>query len=172
MQVIQQIELGSSQQTIEFINVPATFTDLVLLVSARVDGSIFAAINDDTKLVLNGSTSNFSYRNLFGEGGSVFSDTWDGRNFSNNSQSTANTFSNMQIYVPNYRSAVAKSFSVESAVQTNSSSARQLLAAGLWNVTSPITSIGVRGSYGLFVAGSSATLYGILRGSSNGVTVS
>lgn len=175
MTFIQRVELTSSQQLIELTSVPQTYTDLLMLVSARVDGSIFAAINDDTKIVINGgySSSNFSYRNLFGEGsGSPISDTWDGRNFSNNSQSTSNTFSNMAIYVPNYSGSNQKSFSVESIMATNGSQGRQLIAAGLWNQTTAVTSIGVRGSYGLFVAGTSVTLYGITKGSSNGVTVS
>lgn len=165
-ELIQRVQLTSSQQTIELTNIPSTYTDLMMLVSARVDGSAFSAFNDDTKIIINGgfSSSNFSYRNLFGEGsGSGISDTWDGRNFTNNSQSTANTFSNMSVYVPNYAGSTQKSFTVDSIVETNGTPGRQLIAAGVWNQTSAITSIGVRGSYGLFVPGSSVTLYGINR---------
>lgn len=174
MNLIQHIELGSTQALIEFSSIPQTFTDLYLLVSARIDGSAFAYAFDDGKLLINGSiTSN--YKNLFGEGsGSGISDTWsDNNRFAyNNSTSTANTFGNIAIYFPNYAGSTSKSISVDGVTENNATLARQIISAGLVSSTAAITSLALDGSYGNFVAGSSATLYGITKGSDGTTTVS
>lgn len=174
MQLIQRVSVPSTQALIEFSSIPSGFTDLLLVVSARIDGSGFAAVWDDGRLLINGTASTtISYRHLFGEGsGSGISDTFDSRLPFGNSQSTANTFGNLQIYIPNYRSATNKSFSVEGVSENNGTAARQVFSAGLWNNTSAITSLTLDGAYGNFVAGSTATLYGITAGTLPGVTVS
>jgi hypothetical protein len=88
--------------------------------------------------------------------------------------STASTFGNFQVYIPNYTSTGAKSFSVDIVQEDNQAGAFMNIAAGLTNSTAAITTISFndQANIGDFVIGSSATLYGITAGSSGGVVVS
>ncbi len=96
-----------------------------------------------------------------------------GEGFIPGSQATASTFSNAEWYIPNYRSAVAKSWSIDAVGETNGTSPLGMeIIAGLWTGTDAITSITMTGADGLFVQFSSATLYGVTRGTTPGVTVS
>jgi hypothetical protein len=170
MQIIQHQELASAQASIEFTSIPQTYTDLFLVFSVRPDSA-----TTDTQISFNGNTSNFSRRHLFGNGSSAGSgsaaDRYVGSN--PNSSYTANTFGNHSIYIPNYTASQAKSYSADSVAENNATTSVQVILAGLWNDTAAITSlaISVFGA-GNFVQYSSATLYGILKGSSGGVVVS
>ena len=169
MTLIQHIELGSNQSSITFSSIPATFTDLVIKLSAR-------ATSDAFEVQFNGSNANFTGRLLEGTGSGTasFSRTDNFVGYINISSSTANTFGNAEIYVPNYRSSNAKSFSVDAVTENNGTFALQTIHAGLWNQTAAITSVTIEclASGFSILAGSSATLYGITAGSSGGVTVS
>lgn len=158
--LIGKTTLGSSAATMEFTSIPATYDDLVLVLSCRTDGSVFAEVVDDVTILFNNSSSNFTYRNVLGLGNSVQSSTIT-HNFVNGSTSTANTFGNMEIYIPNYAGSTNKSFSVSSVTENNATSARILASAGLWSQTAAITSVKIDPAYGLLVANSSAYLYGI-----------
>jgi hypothetical protein len=169
MTLIQHTELTASQLAIEFTSIPTTFTDLLLVFSGRGTG--------DVKIKFNGSSTLASRRHLFGTGSTRGSgsatDGYAGR--SAPTSATASTFGNTQIYIPNYRSNVAKSYSVDSVDENNGTTAFQMIIAGLWNVTDPITSLEISDLGGgalQFVQFSSATLYGITAGSSGGVVVS
>jgi hypothetical protein len=169
--LIAHTELTASQLAIDFTSVPQTFTDLLLVVSARVDGSSFAFAYDDGHLIINGSTANFSWRHLFGEGsGSGISRSDFARYAFSNSQATASTFGSQQFYIPNYRSTANRSISADGVTENNATTSKQIISASLFTSSAAITSIGVQGRYGLFVSGSSATLYGITAGS-DGTTV-
>ena len=171
MQLIQHQELGSAQSSITFSSIPQTYTDLVLVICARADGSGYADPVSDTTFFFNTSSANFSYRTLFGNGSSVTTNT-TAHNFTTGSNSTANTFGNMQLYIPNYTSSNNKSFSVDSTTENNGSLARQYMAAGLWSQTAAITEIKVAPTINIWVQYTSATLYGILKGSDGITTVS
>jgi hypothetical protein len=171
MQVIQHQELGSSQASITFSSISQGFTDLYLVYSLRTTG------NDDYwGLALNGSTSNFSLRSLFGTGSGVTSDSRsDGLvgNTANPNNYTASTFSNGALYIPNYKSSTAKSLSNDAVTENNATEAKQRITAMLWNVTDPINSITLNAPPTLsFVQYSSATLYGVLAGTDGIVVVS
>jgi len=172
MQFIQRAELGSAA-TITFSSIPQTFTDLVILVSARGSSNPFLGMG------FNGAVTNFSNRQLTGDGSSASSgsrsDTFIG--YQSGSSDTANTFGNGSIYIPNYAGNTNKSFSVDHVGENNASGAFQQIVAGLWNQTAAITSIELYqwnsgNAKENFAANSSITLYGILKGSSGGVTVS
>jgi hypothetical protein len=171
MQLISHQELTSAAASITFSSIPQTFTDLYVLFSTRSDGSIFADPADDLKINLNGLTTNQSRRRLGGTGSSVESNTVaDG--VTSSVQSTANTFGSGSIYLPNYTSSANKSASVDSVSENNATAARQQIAAYLWSQTAAVTSLQLKFDYGNLIAGSSATLYGILAGSDGIVTVS
>jgi hypothetical protein len=94
------------------------------------------------------------------------------------SGSTSNTFGNSSIYIPNYTGSTAKSVSIDSVGENNGTASEQIISAALWNNTAAITSITLTSlddnlnPSGNFAQYSSVSLYGILKGTSNGVTVS
>jgi hypothetical protein len=174
--LIAHTELTSSQASITFSSIPATFTDLKLVFSLRGDAS--SAYNDSF-VQFNGDTGgNYSFRRLYGTGSSAASDAASsGSNFgrvgsSVGSTSTASTFANGEVYIPNYRSSAAKSFSSDGVTENNGAGAFQVIYADLYSGTSPITSLTLNGLSTNFISGSSATLYGITAGSSGRVVVS
>ena len=164
-ELIEHKKLDTAAASITFSNIPQIYTDLMVLVSARQAGT---AIGQSPKI--NGSTANFSGRFLEGSGSSASSySTTDIVGYVTKSTDTANTFSNTTIYIPNYRSNVAKSISVDSVTENNATAAFQLIGAVLWNSTDPVTSFEVISNNGTNItAGSSATLYGINRTSAFG----
>jgi hypothetical protein len=75
--------------------------------------------------------------------------------------STANTFGNVAIYIPNYTSSNNKSISVDGVGENNATTAFADLYAGLWANSSAITSITLYNIISDFAEFSTATLYGI-----------
>ena len=173
MQLIQTVTVGSGgAASIQFTSIPQTFTDLKLVVSAR---NTFGNYYSDTTITFNNQTS-VSSRWLYGLSGTAGSYTaTDGTSlFTPGTTVAANTFGNAEIYFPNYTSTGAKSYSSDSVMENNSANIVMAIGAGLINNgTNPITSITINGvgSPG-FVEYSSASLYGILKGSDGIVTVS
>lgn len=167
MQLIQHQELASSQTSIVFNSIPQTFTDLYLVFSMRTDaGSTNADIG------LNGSYSDFTVRSLFGSGSGVTSETTVRIVGAITNQTP---FTNGAVYIPNYTSSVAKSISIDTVSENNATTAYQTIWAGLWNPASntAITSLSLReDGGGNILQYSSATLYGITKGSDGIVSVS
>lgn len=170
--VIGHTEVGSGgAANITFSSIPATYTDLCLLFSVRQTAS---GVNQ-TKLEFNGSTSNFSYRYLEGTGSATSSaanaNAAQG-GLTQGTASTADTFASNSFYIPNYAGTTAKSWSIDAVTENNATLAVQHIVAGLWNQTTAINSVTIKPDSLNFAQYSSATLYGITRGSSGGVTVS
>jgi hypothetical protein len=172
--VIAHTPVGSGGSVITFSNIPNTYTDLFIMLSAR-GNSPFLAIR------FNNSTANRSTKVLVGNGSSSFSrtDTYVGSNITSiNNSFTANTFSSVGIYIPNYASSNNKSFSIDGMADSNSTTTWfGNLVSGLWSNSAAISSITLSewdsgDTEVAFVQYSSATLYGITKGSSGGVTVS
>jgi len=173
MTLIQHTELGSAQASITFSSIPQTYTDLYLLFSGRSDRT--GVGTDDTVVQLNSTGSNQSTRILWGTGAAAQSltDTQPLIGEYPTSTNTASTFGSFQVYIPNYTSSNAKSFSADGVGENNGTTSYQSIAAGLYNSSSAVTSILIKtGSGSNLSQYSSATLYGILKGTSNGVTVS
>jgi len=175
---IATVEVGSGgAATIDFTSIPSTYTDLMVVYSLRSAGS---AHSISTYVRFNGDTSstNYFYRRLYGSGGGAYSETGTSLSYSlagghNAATSTTNTFANSSIYLPNYAASTNKSFSVDSVQEDNQTEAYQQLVAGLWQNTTAINRVTL-GDFGgnTIVQYSSATLYGITKGSSGGVVVS
>jgi hypothetical protein len=171
MDLIQTVTVGAGgAASITFTSIPQTFTDLYLVFSVRPDSA-----TTDTQISFNGNTANFSRRHVFGNGSSAGSSNASDRYIGSNPNSsyTANTFGNHLMYIPNYTASLAKSYFADSVAENNATTSVQVILAGLWNDTSAITSLSlsVFGS-GNFVQYSSASLYGILKGSDGTTTVS
>jgi hypothetical protein len=155
---------GSGSMT--FSSIPSTYTDLCIKISAR---GTQAAASHALTLRFNGSTTNYSGRELVGDGSAVSSGTrgvfgsamYIG-NIDGNS-ATANTFSNSEVYIPNYAGSANKSLSVDAVTENNATEAYATLLAGLWSDTSAITSIDLVSfaAHGNLMQYTTATLYGI-----------
>jgi hypothetical protein len=146
--------------SIDFTSIPSTYTDLQLVVSAR---SNRAATNDGITIAFNGSTANFTSRYLLGDGSTASSGT--STNYAgvlNGGSSTASTFGNTSIYIPNYAGSTNKSVSTDSIFENNGTIGYDQLTALLWSITSAITSISLTSSTSsTLVQYSTAYLYGI-----------
>ena len=170
MTVIEHIEVGSGgAASIVFDLIPDTYTDLYLVCSLR--SSRAGNIDDIIGCDINGSSANFTTRYLYGSGSSVTSGTSQFVFFSTAASSTSNTFSNGELYIPNYAGSTNKSISVNNVSENNATGAYMNITAQLWAQTAAITSLTLVTNHG-FVQYSSATLFGITAGSSGGVTVS
>lgn len=148
---------------IEFTSIPNTYTDLLLYTSLRDDRNI--SLNDGT-LQINGSSSNFS--RLYIESTNYANATTDVQangNFiyATTSQSTASTFSNGYMYIPNYLSNNYKGVLVQNANASNGAPVNLISIIGSWSDTSQITSLRItpEGSGVKYVEHSTAYLYGI-----------
>jgi len=149
--------------SIIFSNIPQTYTDLKIAISARTDRSGFSF--DNIVVRPNGSSSNLSDRYLLGFGSGITSATDTsglGAAGAVGASATANTFSNVEVYIPNYTGSTNKSFAVDAVSENNATDGRQGLTANLWSNTTPITSLTIVPSSGPnFVQYSTATLYGV-----------
>lgn len=150
--------LGASN--ISFTSIPSTYTDLILYTSVR---SLVAGYGTDMNITINGSTSSFSSRRIFGYNGSVYSDTQTNvSGVVNGATSTSSTFASNYLYFPNYAGSNNKSYMIDGVIENNSSIALLELSANLWSNTAAINSITVADATGAsLVQYSSAYLYGV-----------
>ncbi len=163
-EIINKVNLTSNQTTISFTSIPSTYTDLSVFYSTRSGRSntheqIKLRFNDD-------SATAYRIRRLNSDGSGAWSDsdyaTYGYCGFGNATTSTANTFGNTQIYIPNYLSSNYKSYSVDSNSENNATEAFASLQAGLWENTSAINKITFYADQGNdFLQYSSFYLYGI-----------
>jgi hypothetical protein len=176
MELIETKTLGTAAASIEFTSIPQDFTDLVLKVSVRTtrDGT---DVDDELRLEFNGSGGTaYSVRMLEGSGSSTRSAADSsqarlGRGVAPTDNATASTFSNCEYYIPNYTLSNNKSVSFDSTMETNQTYSIMTLSAGLWANSAAITSMKLT-AVGTFDQNSTVSLYGILKGSSGGVTTS
>jgi hypothetical protein len=163
---IATVTVGSGGATsIDFTSIPQSYTDLVLKISARVN----TTGDPSMTLQMNGSTSGYSQRELGAYSTTPYSASRTSEVgityfYANGSGTTSNTFSNNEIYIPNYTSSNYKSVSVDTATENNSTTDGWLvgLYAGLWSNTAAITSLKITNRAAVnFLQYSTATLYGI-----------
>lgn len=145
---------------ITFSSIPNTYTDLYIKASFRSDYSgqaIALRINP------NGSSSNMVGMVLLGSGSSAssFSDTIAYAS-SVADTSTANTFGSTEWYIPNYALSNNKPISVDFVTETNASAAIMGLSAGLWSISTAISSLSLLTTAGNLKQYSTAYLYGIV----------
>jgi hypothetical protein len=164
--LISSVTVGSGgASTIDFTSIPQTYTDLLMVLSARVGRATSAST---ICLTFNGSSSGYSQKNLDGNGASVTSSSGSGAaNITYMevpaANATASTFGNHSIYIPNYTGSSYKSVSIDTVSENNGTTAYANLNAGLWSNTAAITSISWNEPNGSssFAQYSTAYLYGI-----------
>ena len=134
--------------SIDFSSIPSTYTDLLLVISAR---SAYAAQYNFCALTFNGSATGYSARYISGIGTTVSSSTGYTDKFRIDApaaSNTASTFGSTQIYIPNYAGSTNKSVSMDWVYESNSTSNNEMqLQAGLWSNTAAITSIKYENSW-------------------------
>lgn len=162
--LLERIELTQSASSVTFANIPQTgYTDLKIVVSAR-DTSTADAKGSYYTIAFNGGSS-YAGRYLQGNGSATGSGVLAQlAGIADTSAGTASTFSNDEIYIPNYTSSGAKSYSVDTVTENNTTGAYATLVAGSWS-GSAVTTITFTPSVGLFVSGSTFSLYGIANAS-------
>lgn len=158
--------LSSSAASVTFSAIPSTYTDLMFKWSARAvtdtnPSSCSIEFNSNTTegsatyLRVDSSGSPVSLNRT---GVTVFDRFADVA-----SDLTANTFSNGEVYIPNYTASANKPVSMFNVNENNATIAAlsPLVAAGLFSNTSAITSILFKQLSGNIASGSSFFLYGI-----------
>jgi hypothetical protein len=161
--LIEKISVGAAgASSVTFSGIPQTgYTDLVIKGSMRQSSASVAYAT----LKFNGSSSNFTYRSLEGDGSTAasFNGSTGAFGVVVPSGYTASTFSNIEFYIPNYTSSNYKSYSSDSVSETNATGAYADLIAGLWSNTAAITSIELTPGAGSFVQYSTFYLYGVAK---------
>lgn len=161
IELIESITLSSSAANVTFSNIPQDYDDLLLVMSIRTArASPFTIEGIDIWFNSDTTSGNYTKRRLLGQGSSASSDT-GGSLLAPTNGATSSTFSNNEVYVPNYAGASNKSYSVTSAAEHNSTTAYLAAGAELWSDTSAITSIQLVPAANNLVTGSSFELYGI-----------
>ncbi len=144
MELITSVTVGSGGAASVTLpatgTIPQTYTDLKLVYSAR---ATVAGTQEFINISFNGNTSNYSLRSLQGDGSAASSNNWSFRwiGYAVGSTATASTFSNGELYIPNYTSSNYKSFSGDNVAERNDTNAQSILTANLWSDTAAITSI-------------------------------
>ena len=148
--------------SIDFTSIPSTYTDLVLDVSLRTSQAVNA---NGCNLKFNGSTTSYSERALFGSGASAASLNDAGTSiffwYIDGASSTASTFGNASMYIPNYAGSNYKSVSTDAVTENNGTTAYAFLNAGLWSNTAAINQITITAASGTLIEYSTAYLYGV-----------
>lgn len=149
--------------SVTFSNISQAYADLKIVYSAR-DNNVSA---EGMNFLFNGNRST-TLRRLLLIGGSVYSDTNIGNQqgeagYVNASNSNSAIFSDTEIYIPNYTGSQVKTYSVESAVENNSTTTNLIgmLAGANSTTTSPITSITIASTSNTISQYSTFYLYGI-----------
>jgi hypothetical protein len=155
--------LGSNTPSLDFTSIPATYTDLVLVI--RYAGSS----NDQNSLLRfnNDTASNYSRTALLGNGSSASSVRSSSATFiqmvTNYGAGTSLASGNYQIIqIQNYSNTTThKTALVRTYAQNDSGAGEVGTTVGLWRSTSAINQVTYSQGSGNIIAGSTATLYGI-----------
>jgi hypothetical protein len=162
MIAIQTITVGSGgAASIDFQNIPQTYTDLVVYLSARNTTSSYQG----ERLYFNNSNADLRSNYLLSSGGGTQASNAATGYFGSvqGTGQVANAFDNTFIYISNYSStSLVKTFSADNSASNNTTSSYVGIANGTWNSTAAITRVTLYpdggGNYAEF---SSATLYGV-----------
>lgn len=164
--LISTVTVGAGgASSISFSSIPQTFTDLMVTLSARTNA---AGTFDVTSILLNGT--GVTGIRTWGTGSAANSQTTNYLLTSGSGTTTANMFSNGQIYIPNYTGSTNKSLSLDNVSEDNQTLGFQTFA-GLLCTTGAVTTLQFSPTTGTtFLQNTTASLYGITKGS-GGATV-
>jgi hypothetical protein len=161
--LLERITVGAAgASSVSFNNIPQTgYTDLKVVGSARSTTSSQVA---EALLVTFNTGGTYSSKYLQGVG----SGTPASGSFAQfagqiaDPGATTNTFSNFEIYIPNYTSSNQKSYLVDTVSENNATTGYTTLIAGLWSGTAAITTLSLsRNTGGNFAQYSTFSLYAL-----------
>ena len=161
--LLETIELTQSAASVTFDNIPQTgYTDLKVVISAR-NTTATTVGNVGFQMQVNGLTTGWTGQLLYASNTGTGSITRTNTSLGtlNSANDTANTFSNAEVYIPNYTSSNVKSFSVESVTESNVAATELDLVSKLNTTTSPITSITFNCGFDNLSSGCTFSLYAI-----------
>jgi hypothetical protein len=151
--------LGSAAANITFSTIPATYTDLriVLVGTTTVADAIFLRYNGDTG-------TNYSRTVLQGDGTTAASSRQTGENLIYLTRTNLDTTlpQLFEIDIFSYAGATNKTCLVASS-QDKNGSGLVVREVGLWRNTSAINEVSLNSFSSTFKVGTTATLYGILK---------
>lgn len=170
MKLIETITVGSGgSASIVFNSIPQTFTDLYIVFSLRGTTS---ANSVEIRLFPNGVGGSDRLLYAFGSGGAGTNTSSNLRGVTSAATASSNTFGSGGVYLPNYTLTGAKNISMTSLSENNNSVADLYVLGGTSTTTAAVTSFTISPVSGNFAQYSSASLYGITKGSDGIVTVS
>jgi hypothetical protein len=158
----------SGVHSVTLSNIPQTYDDLLVQYSLRSD---YGNAGHEGYFTFNSVSSGYGQVLLVGDGSAVntygpqsgqAAATW--AIVINGASATSNTFSNGEIYLPNYSSTtLAKSWSSTAVTENNATTALTWMVAGRNTSTAAISSLTFYAwqSFINFVSGSQIYLYGI-----------
>jgi hypothetical protein len=161
--LIGSVTVGSGgAANIQFTSIPGTHTDLFLKTSLR---STVTDGNDPYDLILTlNSTSTIASRVLRANGSVVTTNSITDRILRAGpvpSNWTTETFSNSEIYIPNYTTSQNKTWHATSVTENAATTADMSFVGGLTSISPAVTSITIAGLAGNLAQHSTAYLYGI-----------
>lgn len=143
--------LGSAAASVTFSSIPATYTDLVLVVAGT------ATSNNTAYMQFNGDTAtNYSATQIYGTGSVAASNRLTSSSFMWLGEFYTN--SNLIVQIPNYANTTTYK---NQLCRTSTPSAYVQAIIGLWRSTAAITSITATMTSTTYASGTSFTLYGI-----------
>ena len=166
---IASATVGSGGATsFDFTSIPQGYTDLMIKISVR---GATTGTNDGFMIRFNNdSSTTYSSRYFAGDavnpqgGSNAYSST--GYTYVTSITTgtyTANSFSNIDVYIPNYTNSNYKSFSADAVSEKNASDSWMSLVVGLYPITTAVSRITLLTTSGSgYTQNSTATLYGIL----------
>lgn len=160
---IQSTTLGSAVQSINFTSIPATYTDLRVVI-ANAFTSNTAAINMRFNT---DAGANYSCTQLSGNGTVAYSDRSTSQNYARLiglDYATSTTIPHMcTVDIFSYAGSTFKTLLSVAASDKNGVTGAIENIVNLWRSTSAINAIEVRSQSGTLAIGTTATIYGILK---------
>lgn len=159
--------ISSPSYSVTISSIPQTYTDLLVKFSLRSD---YGSVHHEGQFTFNSVTTNYAQVFLVGANLGTNSYIQSGQPAAtwslaiNGDSSTANTFSNGELYFPNYSStSIVKSWSETAVTENNGTNAAEFMVGGLNTSTAAISSLTFYAwqSFINFVAGSTFYIYGI-----------
>ena len=154
--------------SIDFLNIPQNYVDLVIKTSLRSVGTGGSGFDDYFNIRFNGdSGTNYGEKYLQAYSGAAQSGGNSARNkilagMGNGSTSTSSTFASNEIYISNYSSSTFKSLSIDGVLENSNTSDYVIrVIAPIWKNVAAITSINLFLDGANFAQHSTVHLYGI-----------
>jgi hypothetical protein len=168
---IANTTLSAATSAVEFSSIPSTYHDLMVKIVCRTTVS---ADNEYFDLRMNNDSGSvyYKYTNYMNGASSFGSQVWANQTSMYVYQAvgdtaTASTFSNHELYIPNYTLSTNKAVLEDSCSLTDSTASGALrmvtTSSMLWRPSTPaaITSLKFTTASGNFKIGSTFTLYGV-----------